>query len=347
MDPLIIGLLIASVIGTVTSGYLGWRANKAANRTNRDIANQTNQAQALLAEQQHAWNVEDWQRVANYDSPSAQMQRFRDAGLNPSLIYGQMSNSPQISGTDMPQMHMAQVQPYTPPDFGSPFLSAAQSELALAQARKADVESEVMSQKLPEELQLLRTENERMNTEIKSLNQQVAESARRVQSMDIDDQVKLAQKARIEFQSVMDTKQFELSLREYEDNVRLLNQKIAESKSVEAKNYAEAELTMQELKEKIESWSYRLLGFDLDNKRVLAETRLTNEQFIGQQKSNTLAGFSINAGYAENILNLNTNAKLDGKQGWYIKFRTENDQKLLRLLKQVVGTGNLLFRVGK
>jgi hypothetical protein len=47
---------------------------------NVDMWNMTNQ-----------WNLDQWNRENTYNTPYAQMQRFKDAGLNPHLIYGQGS----------------------------------------------------------------------------------------------------------------------------------------------------------------------------------------------------------------------------------------------------------------
>lgn len=48
----------------------------------------------------HRQDWKAWKRVADYNSPKAQMQRLAEAGLNPNLMYGQittgnMSNTPQ------------------------------------------------------------------------------------------------------------------------------------------------------------------------------------------------------------------------------------------------------------
>jgi hypothetical protein len=50
---------------------------------------------------QRADALTDWDKQNTYNSPSQQMQRYKEAGLNPNLIYGQMSNSPTIISTDM------------------------------------------------------------------------------------------------------------------------------------------------------------------------------------------------------------------------------------------------------
>ncbi|AXH75117.1 MAG: DNA pilot protein [Microviridae sp.] len=50
--------------------------------------------------------LDDWNRQNEYNSPAAQMQRYKEAGLSPNLIYGQTNTAPPVRSTDMvaPQM---------------------------------------------------------------------------------------------------------------------------------------------------------------------------------------------------------------------------------------------------
>lgn len=62
-----------------------------------------------LAEKQNEYNLNMWKLQSEYNSPQAQMERFRAAGLNPNLIYGQgnngnMSNAPQMVTPNAPQI---------------------------------------------------------------------------------------------------------------------------------------------------------------------------------------------------------------------------------------------------
>lgn len=45
-----------------------------------------------MADYNYAKNLEMWNRQNEYNSPAAQMKRYKDAGLNPHLIYGQGSS---------------------------------------------------------------------------------------------------------------------------------------------------------------------------------------------------------------------------------------------------------------
>lgn len=58
------------------------RAQQEENQKNREY-------NLMLARLQNRWNIGQWQRENDYNSPTAQMSRFRAAGLNPNLIYGQ------------------------------------------------------------------------------------------------------------------------------------------------------------------------------------------------------------------------------------------------------------------
>jgi len=56
-----------------------------------------------MYEKQRQDSMADWQRQADYNSPQAQMIRYKQAGLNPNLIYGSATNSPmaQMKSADL------------------------------------------------------------------------------------------------------------------------------------------------------------------------------------------------------------------------------------------------------
>ena len=62
----------------------------------------TNQWNQAMAEQQNAWNLEQWNRENEYNTPAAQLQRLADAGVNPLLLdkFGGLTaaNSPNAAG---------------------------------------------------------------------------------------------------------------------------------------------------------------------------------------------------------------------------------------------------------
>lgn len=70
-----------SAIGSIVNGLFGF-ANSALNY----------HYQKKMAAYQNELNLKNWRMQNEYNSPSAQMQRFMEAGLNPNLIYGQGTN---------------------------------------------------------------------------------------------------------------------------------------------------------------------------------------------------------------------------------------------------------------
>lgn len=73
----------------VLSSLISSGSNARANETNLQIAREYNAAQRELAEFQANYNERMWHMQNEYNTPSAQMERFRAAGLNPNLVYSQ------------------------------------------------------------------------------------------------------------------------------------------------------------------------------------------------------------------------------------------------------------------
>lgn len=93
-------LSFAGPIGAIINPLLQWLTNEKNRRW-----------QSEQAELQNQRNLEQWQRENAYNLPSAMMQRYLDAGLNPNLIYGQPSLS-----ADSPNM----VAPFETPNAIAP-----------------------------------------------------------------------------------------------------------------------------------------------------------------------------------------------------------------------------------
>ena len=72
---------LGSIVGSAISGAFGMAGEKLRYENEKELASQQNQ-----------YNLDMWRMQNEYNSPAAQMQRFKEAGLNPNLIYGQGSN---------------------------------------------------------------------------------------------------------------------------------------------------------------------------------------------------------------------------------------------------------------
>lgn len=68
----------------------------------RKAIRRQNEANMKLAQYQYDLQVEQWNRANAYNSPSAQMERYRAAGLNPYLIYGNGQSSAGMAASTAP-----------------------------------------------------------------------------------------------------------------------------------------------------------------------------------------------------------------------------------------------------
>ena len=101
---------IGSLGSSILNGIFGQNAQNQANNTNLQIARETNLANKQLAEYEWNKNLEMWNLQNQYNSPAAQMQRYKAAGLNPNLIYGQGNSG---NATSLPRYSAPTMQPVT------------------------------------------------------------------------------------------------------------------------------------------------------------------------------------------------------------------------------------------
>lgn len=76
-----LGAGIASALGGIYDSITGAKVQ-------RENVDKTIQANKQMAEYQYSKDLEMWNRGNVYNSPQAQMERLKSAGLNPNLIYG-------------------------------------------------------------------------------------------------------------------------------------------------------------------------------------------------------------------------------------------------------------------
>lgn len=111
----------------------------------------TNKKQRKWAEEQYrkqrADALTDWHMQNDYNSPAAQMARFKAAKLNPHLIYGNQSNSPTIrsseTGSWNPQAPRADLSPAV-----DTFFSQYDLELKQAQTDNVRLQRELINQQI-------------------------------------------------------------------------------------------------------------------------------------------------------------------------------------------------------
>lgn len=118
------GSLITGIGGLFSSGINAAQslmAQREANKGNMELARYQNEANVNLWREQNAEAIKQWERNNDYNSPTSQLARYRDAGLNPMLIYGSgssvagNSSSPASIG-QAPHQERATLNPAVMPD---------------------------------------------------------------------------------------------------------------------------------------------------------------------------------------------------------------------------------------
>ena len=145
--PIIPALIAAG--SAIAGGAMGSASNRKTNQTNLQIARETNQMNYQLFQESNAFNEKMYHEANAYNTPSAQMQRYAEAGINPYIAAGNVqtgNTTSALQSAPAPQMHAAQMQPDV--NMANGMMSAgtiisqyAQNELAIAQARKTNAEA--------------------------------------------------------------------------------------------------------------------------------------------------------------------------------------------------------------
>lgn len=212
---------IITALGSLGAGIVG--AISQNNNVNKQIAAQqkenekNRQYNLMLAKQQNAWNIEQWNRENQYNDPSAVMSRLRNAGINPALAYSNGVGS--FSAAYSPTMTAG--APSTPVDMSAlsgkqtiadAVMSGLQMDKIFSESNKINSEkkgqdidnswkNKLNSNQMAVGDSIVNLNNEKskvpeaqirqinkgismMDTQIKSLNQGIKESRAKVANMD-------------------------------------------------------------------------------------------------------------------------------------------------------------------
>ncbi len=132
---------LGALAGPVISGV----SNAISGNQNLKAVRETNAANFKLAQWQNEQNINMWNMNNAYNAPSAQMQRLKDAGLNPNLVYGNGSvgnSSSAPTAATAPTMQAYQM----PQNMFGDLSSAMDSVLKAAQIKKTEQETENLNQ---------------------------------------------------------------------------------------------------------------------------------------------------------------------------------------------------------
>lgn len=172
MNPLI-GSSIVSGGASLLGGLFGSSSSKKAAKMQLQAVRETNALNKELAFQQNEWNLQQWNRQNNYNTPLAQMQRYRDAGINPYFAAGNITGG-NAEGT-LSSADLANQQPVTSPlqgqsgqIFGNALSQAGQfgttaffdNQIKAEQAKNLQLKNAFDAQSLVERVNSLRYDNQ-------------------------------------------------------------------------------------------------------------------------------------------------------------------------------------------
>uniref|UniRef100_A0AAU8B471 DNA pilot protein n=1 Tax=Dulem virus 227 TaxID=3145704 RepID=A0AAU8B471_9VIRU len=89
-----------SAAGGLLSNILNYKSNRDTNKLNFELNERNNALARELANQKYDKDLEQWNRQNAYNTPAAQVERLRAAGLNPALSQissGIVSSSPEMA----------------------------------------------------------------------------------------------------------------------------------------------------------------------------------------------------------------------------------------------------------
>jgi hypothetical protein len=319
---------IASIAGNIASNA---NINNQISEQKRE--NQKNRDWNLnLAKMQNQWNIDQWNRENAYNSPAAQMARYKAAGLNPDLIYGQQNlaaASPEMTAGDGSQptdvSNLANKR-----TIGEMAMQAAQTRLVNAQANKVEKEADaqnVTNSFLPDLLKGdvdLKSADVRQKLSAAGLNDKQIEVA--TQQLEVMRQsVKESQKKIEDLQSQMESRTFQQVQAMLEYNLRKDKQRyeISEILSKVGLNHANIKRILNVLPFEIaESISRANVN---DATAALTFLKQGTEQLIqaNQRLSNQEKSELINSLRNDNLektLNLSVRLGEDGKEHIVSKF---------------------------
>lgn len=190
-----------------------------------------------LAKQQNQWNIDQWNRENEYNTPLNQMNRYKSAGLNPDLMYGQQNLS--AASPEMTSGEGATPMDYSPvangPTIGEAASIAANARLTNAQAKLAEsqadkVDSETFGQTINNEWlpKLLKGQTEINEADVK---QKLADAGLKGKQIEVAaEQIKVMQQSVKESQKKIEDLQSQMENRTFQQVQSILEYNLRKDK---------------------------------------------------------------------------------------------------------------------
>lgn len=261
MDPITTSALIYG--GTALAGMA---AQGGANYKNRKMMREGQQFEQQM-----------WEQSNQYNSPQAQMERLKQAGLNPNLIYGSGNVSGNTTQATQPKAHVPQVESVmrnTQPFDYMGVLGQYQGYLNNKEQQRV--------LKTTGDLNAQRLETEKFNTILRQAQGFGLTQDTKFKSMLIDTQKSILTQNLKNLEFDTKAKQFEV------ENMQPLKRKEVETKlmlmglDVQIK---QKEIELQALRGKGMEQQQKVIQYEIDNMLALKKTILESEASVAQSLS--------------------------------------------------------------
>lgn len=151
--------------GTAIQAVGNLFGQKSANDANVQAVRETNQANRELAQYNWEQQLAMWNRQNEYNAPSAQMSRLKEAGLNPHLVYGNGVTGNTSGQAPTPQLAQMEAPRVEALRYGDAFQGVGNSISAYVNAKRLEnetklAESQVTAQTVENSLKIMQKTHE-------------------------------------------------------------------------------------------------------------------------------------------------------------------------------------------
>lgn len=262
------------------------KAQKDENEKNR-------QYNKMLAEQQNKWNVEQWERENYYNTPSNQIKRMKDAGLNPDLVYG--NGAAQSLSATSPNLTSGAAS--SPVD-----VSALGQKMTMGQAIQQSLNNAMMRAQIDNVK--ADTANKSVNTDLLNIDKETREMANQL-GLDI-----LAIEKNLKGQQAENAfEQFNILKKQYEKTEKEIQSldidiaiknieksfKTEQMQAIVDKLKADANISEQDAELAIQGFTYKLMGIEAEGRQAEESNKflkLLNESDEGSLLGTLLKGIN-------------------------------------------------------
>lgn len=231
--PLIGAALIAGG-SSILGGALSAASQSSANSTNRSIADSTNESNYKIAQMNNeynaaqtdkilAWQRKQWEDTNRYNSAASQVQRLREAGLNPYLMAngGSAGTTTAMSGTSPARADSVQMQAaHVDPVINGQYLSEAGNNAVNAYLQYKEKFAQVKQIEIDNQTRLAENVNRLYNTYADTMNKKAQHEYQNIQNYIADatkqDAIEMVRNQR-------DSSQFEAQLKASQVTTQYLN----------------------------------------------------------------------------------------------------------------------------